>query len=179
MNGKYAIIRTKARLAQTSSSVSLLHCANLFYISRPAPQHLLRFSSLRAQYGHHVWRRRASVNHLDAPVVHSGSCDQVDWPISTLPRPSKNSEFGIVSHASLAIVSMAQYPDDDPIYFQAKSARAAAWRTRCKKIALLFQHLQIDLEFTSAEDAHAFLHVIEDIAMAAGNHFFYSYEVPQ
>jgi hypothetical protein len=90
-----------------------------------------------------------------------------------------NSEFGIVSHASLAIVSMAQYPDDDPIYFQAKSARAAAWRTRCKKIALLFQHLQIDLEFTSAEDAHAFLHVIEDIAMAAGNHFFYSYEVPQ
>jgi hypothetical protein len=90
-----------------------------------------------------------------------------------------NSEFGIVSHASPAIISMAQYPDDDPIYFQAKSARAAAWRTRCKKIALLFQHLQIDLEFTSVEDAHAFLHVIEDIAMTAGNNFFYSYEVPQ
>jgi hypothetical protein len=90
-----------------------------------------------------------------------------------------NNEFGIVSHSALPIISMAQYPDDDPIYFQATSARAAAWRTRCKKIALLFEHLQIDLEFTSVDDAQAFVRLIEDIAMSAGNPLFNSHELQQ
>lgn len=89
-----------------------------------------------------------------------------------------NGEFGITSHASLAITTLAQFPDDEPIYFEGKGARAASWRSKCKKISLLFQHLQIDLDFTSVDQAHGFLHVVEDIAMAAGNNFFYSYDVP-
>ncbi|KAH7081842.1 hypothetical protein BKA63DRAFT_550432 [Paraphoma chrysanthemicola] len=95
------------------------------------------------------------------------------------PGCRANNEFGIVSHSALPIISMAQYPDDDPIYFQATSARAAAWRTRCKKIALLFEHLQIDLEFTSVDDAQAFVRLIENIAMSAGNPLFNSHELQQ
>jgi histone acetyltransferase HTATIP len=89
-----------------------------------------------------------------------------------------NGEFGIVSQALLAITTLAQYPDDDPIYFEGKGARAASWRAKCKKVSLLFQHAQVDLEFASIEQAHSFLHMVEDIAMAAGNKFFYSYDVP-
>jgi hypothetical protein len=85
--------------------------------------------------------------------------------------------FGIVSPSSSSITTLAQYPDDEPICFEGKIARAASWRGKCKKIPLLFHHLQLDLEFASVDEAHAFLRVVEDIAMSAGNHFFYSYEV--
>lgn len=89
-----------------------------------------------------------------------------------------NGEFGIVSNAPSATPTLAQFPDEGAIYFAGKSARAAAWRAKCKKIVLLFEHCQIDLEFGTVDDAHDFLHTAEDIAMNAGNHFFYSYEVP-
>jgi histone acetyltransferase HTATIP len=89
-----------------------------------------------------------------------------------------NGEFGVVSPTSSAITNLVQFSDDEPIYFSGKNARAASWRGRCKKISLLFEFLQIDLEFAQVDAAHDFLHVVEDITMAAGNHFFYSYEVP-
>jgi histone acetyltransferase HTATIP len=89
-----------------------------------------------------------------------------------------NGEFGIVSASSSAMTTLAQYPDGEPVYFQGKTARAASWRAKCRKISLLFDHCQIDFEFTHVEAAHSFLRVVENIAMAAGNHFFYSYEVP-
>jgi hypothetical protein len=89
-----------------------------------------------------------------------------------------NGEFGIVSPQLLAVTTLAQFPDDEPLYFQGKNIHAAAWRARCKKISLRFEFLQIDLEFTAVDEAHTFLHVVEDIAMAAGNQFFSSYEVP-
>jgi hypothetical protein len=89
-----------------------------------------------------------------------------------------NGEFGIVSSSASAVTVLAQYPDDEPIYFQGKIACAASWRAKCKKVTLLFKHSQVDLEFAQVEEAHGFLHALEDIAMAAGNHFFYSYEVP-
>jgi hypothetical protein len=89
-----------------------------------------------------------------------------------------NGEFGIVSASASVMTTLAQYPDDDPIHFRGKLARAASWRAKCKKISLLFDHLQIDFEFLHVEAAHGFLHVVGDIAIAAGNQFFYSYEVP-
>jgi hypothetical protein len=89
-----------------------------------------------------------------------------------------NGEFGIVTYDSLSTATMVQFTDDEPVYFQAKIARAASFRSKCRKISLLFQHMQIDLEFTSPEQARTFLNMVEDISMAAGNHFFYTYEVP-
>lgn len=90
-----------------------------------------------------------------------------------------NGEFGMISISPDATPTLAQFPDDEPIFFQGKCARAAAWRSRCKKIVLLFEHCQIDLEFAAVDSAHDFLHAVEDIAMGAGNNFFYSYDVPQ
>ncbi|KAI4639122.1 uncharacterized protein J4E78_011010 [Alternaria triticimaculans] len=91
-----------------------------------------------------------------------------------------NAEFGFVDSTSFSIASVLRFPEtDEPIYFQAKTARAAAWRDKSKKVSVLFQHLQVDIEFASPDRARGFLDVLEDIATAAGNHFFYSYEVPQ
>jgi hypothetical protein len=91
-----------------------------------------------------------------------------------------NAEFGLIRYTAANIASVLRFPEtNEPMYFQAKNARAAAWRDKSKKVSILFQHLQLDLEFASPDRACAFLNVLEDIAMAAGNHFFYSYEVPQ
>ncbi|KAI4675788.1 uncharacterized protein J4E84_009941 [Alternaria hordeiaustralica] len=91
-----------------------------------------------------------------------------------------NAEFGFLKYTSSSIVSVLRFPEtNEPIYFEAKSARAAAWRDKSKKVSILFQHLQVDLEFAAPDQARSFLDVLEDIATAAGNHFFYSYEVPQ
>ncbi|KAI4638951.1 hypothetical protein J4E93_009701 [Alternaria ventricosa] len=91
-----------------------------------------------------------------------------------------NAEFGFVVYASASIAFVLRFPEtNEPIYFQAKTARAAAWRDKSKKVSILFQHLQVDLVFVAPDQARSFLDVLEDIATAAGNHFFYSYEVPQ
>ncbi|KAI4612400.1 uncharacterized protein J4E87_010301 [Alternaria ethzedia] len=91
-----------------------------------------------------------------------------------------NAEFGFVSTNHSGFATVLRFPEtNEPIYFQAKTARAAAWRDKSKKVSILFQHLQVDLEFASPDRARSFLDVLEDIATAAGNHFFYSYEVPQ
>jgi histone acetyltransferase HTATIP len=89
-----------------------------------------------------------------------------------------NGQFGVVYQSQLAVTTLAQFPDDEPVYLEGKCARAAAWRPKCKKISLLFQHAQLDLEFASVDQAHSFLHMVEDIVMAAGNRFFHSYDVP-
>jgi hypothetical protein len=123
---------------------------------------------------------------------NSGEYDAVTWDLqsftinlelksfglSRLYLDRANGEFGIVSASSSVMTTLAQYPDNEPIYFQGKMARAVSWRAKCKKISLLFNHYQIDFEFFHVEAAHSFLHVVENITMAAGNHFFYSYEVP-
>jgi len=91
-----------------------------------------------------------------------------------------NAEFGFVAYTSAGIAFVLRFPETNELmYFQAKSARAAAWRDKSKKASILFQHLQVDLEFAAPDQARSFLDVLEDIATAAGNHFFYSYEVPQ
>ncbi|KAI4640864.1 uncharacterized protein J4E79_011794 [Alternaria viburni] len=99
---------------------------------------------------------------------------------TTLFLDRANAEFGFVAYTSASIAFVLRFPEtNEPIYFQAKTARAAAWRDKSKKVSILFQHLQVDLEFASTDRARGFLDVLEDIATAAGNHFFYSYEVPQ
>ena len=99
---------------------------------------------------------------------------------TTLFLDRANAEYGFVVYTSASIAFVLRFPEtNEPIYFQAKTARAAAWRDKSKKVSILFQHLQVDLEFVSPDRARSFLDVLEDIATAAGNHFFYSYEVPQ
>ncbi|KAH8724399.1 histone acetyltransferase MYST2 [Phaeosphaeriaceae sp. PMI808] len=126
-------------------------------------------------------------------MYDTGDHSPITWPLQSFSvkhdyRPTgpwrllldrANGELGIVSaHQPLATMALAQFPDDEPIYFEAKTGRAASWRPKCKKVSLLFEHMQIDLEFITVDEAHRFLHTVEDIAMVAGNHHFYSYEVP-
>jgi hypothetical protein len=89
-----------------------------------------------------------------------------------------NGEFGIVYPSPTTAITLAQFPDDEPIYFQGKNVRATCWRSKCKKVTLLFEFLQVDLEFDDVQSACAFEYLVEQVVMTAGNHFFCSYEVP-
>lgn len=117
----------------------------------------------------------------------------VSWPLrsfaidkdSQLAGPADlfldraNGEFGFIRYTSLAVATVVQFPDtSEPVFFQVNGARAAAWRPKSRKISILFQYLQIDLEFNLPEHARGFLCVLQDLILAAGNHFFSSYEVP-
>ena len=99
---------------------------------------------------------------------------------ATLFLDRANAELGFIRYFTPNIASVAWGPEpDEPLYFQAKTARAAAWRDKSKKVSVLLWGVQLDLGFVSPDRARSFLDVLEDIATAAGNHFFYSYEVPQ
>jgi hypothetical protein len=87
-----------------------------------------------------------------------------------------NGEFGVVSVSPDATPVLAQYPNDEPIYFEGKTTRAVAWGPRHKKVILLFEHCQVDLEFATTDSAQDFVLAIEEIAMSAGNNYFSSYE---
>jgi histone acetyltransferase HTATIP len=89
-----------------------------------------------------------------------------------------NAEFGFIRYSAHHVAAILRFPDtDEPMYFQAEEARAAAWREKCKKVCVLFQHGQLDLEFASPDLARSFLDMLGDIMMAAGNQF-YTYGVP-
>jgi histone acetyltransferase HTATIP len=89
-----------------------------------------------------------------------------------------NAEFGFIRYSAHHVAAILRFPDtDEPMYFQAEDVRAAAWREKCKKVCVLFQHLQLDLEFASPDLARSFLDMLGDIMMAAGIQF-YAYEVP-
>lgn len=97
---------------------------------------------------------------------------------TTLFLDRANAEFGFVEYSSSYVASILRSPKtDEPAYFQAESMRAVAWRERCKKVCVLFQHLQLDLQFASPDLARSFLNMSGDLMMAAGNQF-YTYEVP-
>jgi len=132
---------------------------------------------------------------MPTPIITSPEEHQsVAWPIASfaIDRENKsgcsahlfldraNSEFGFIRYTTNAVAVVVQFPDTgEPIYFSIKDAQVAAWRDKCRKISILFQHLQVDLDFGSPDPARHFLGVLEDLAMAAGNHFFYSFEVPK
>lgn len=97
-----------------------------------------------------------------------------------------NSEFGLIYEIAPRVAVMAQFPDSDElIFFQVSQTRAACSREgqTCKKVCVLVQHLQIDLEFATADDASDFLHMLGRLATKVGNLEFEVYEaqsyVPQ
>ncbi|KAF2134565.1 histone acetyltransferase MYST2 [Dothidotthia symphoricarpi CBS 119687] len=92
-----------------------------------------------------------------------------------------NCEFGLLYPLDSGVAIMAQFPDnDEPIYFQVSGVCAASFRCNntCKKVCILMQNFQIDLEFTLAEHAQDFLQTLEQLATKLGNLYFQVYEVP-
>jgi histone acetyltransferase HTATIP len=89
-----------------------------------------------------------------------------------------NSEFGLFYHIAPGVGLMAQLTDDEPIYFQISRMRAACSRPgqTCKKVCVLMQHYQIDLEFTTADHASDFLHSLGRLATKVSNLSFEVFE---
>ncbi|KAF9696533.1 hypothetical protein EKO04_005325 [Ascochyta lentis] len=117
--------------------------------------------------------------------------DTVSWPLESFTvgkdfsssNPTRmfvdraTHEFGIIYHDSDSVAAVEQFSDtDEPVYFRAKTALAACWHSRCKKVSILFQHLQIDLKFCSIQQAREFLDAFKDAATSTLNSIFYAYE---
>ena len=117
--------------------------------------------------------------------------EAVSWPLEefavgkdlTSTNPTKifidrsTHEFGIVYYNSNSAAAVEQFPDtDEPVFFPAKNALLACWHSKCKKISVLFQHVQIDLGFRSAAEAREFLDTFEDAAATTQNISFCTYE---
>lgn len=94
-------------------------------------------------------------------------------------------EFGIVYYDSHSIAAVKQFPDTkEPVYFEAKTARAACKHDSCGKVTVLFQHVQLNLKFESSgasgcddhvsatTHAHGFINALEVLAGAAQNKAF-------
>jgi histone acetyltransferase HTATIP len=94
-------------------------------------------------------------------------------------------EFGIVYYNSQSIAAVEQFPDtEEPVYFEAKTARAACKHDSCGKVTVLFEHVQLNLKFEStgalgSEDhvsatthAHSFVNAVEVLAGAAQSKTF-------
>jgi histone acetyltransferase HTATIP len=94
-------------------------------------------------------------------------------------------EFGIVYYNSQSIAAVEQFPDtEEPVYFEAKTARAACKHDICGKVTVLFEHVQLNLKFEStgalgSEDhvsatthAHSFVNAVEVLAGAAQSKTF-------
>jgi histone acetyltransferase HTATIP len=91
-------------------------------------------------------------------------------------------EFGIIYYDVRSVATVQQFPDTDkPVYFEAKTARAACRQDNNEKITVLFQHLQLDLYFvsigrtdtddfvSSVKYAHEIVNALEGLAAAAQN----------
>ena len=86
-------------------------------------------------------------------------------------------EFGVVYYDLYSAAAVQQFPDtDEPVFFQASNALAACWHSKCKKVSLLCQHLQVDLGFHSIEEARDFLDTFEDATATTQNLSFCTYE---
>lgn len=99
-------------------------------------------------------------------------------------------EFGIVYYDSHSIAAVEQFPDtEEPVYFEAKTARAACKHDNCGKVTVLFEHLQLNLKFESSGTsgagdyvsamtyAHDFVNALEVLAGAAHNKTFRTHTV--
>ncbi|KAJ4991436.1 BTB/POZ domain-containing protein [Stagonosporopsis vannaccii] len=86
-------------------------------------------------------------------------------------------EFGIVYFHSDATATVEKFPDThEPIFFSAKDALAACWHNKCKKISILYHHVQINLVLQSASEARGFLDAFEDATGTTQNISFCTYE---
>ncbi|KAF3051363.1 hypothetical protein E8E11_010392 [Didymella keratinophila] len=94
-------------------------------------------------------------------------------------------EFGIVYYDSQSTAAVEQFPDtEEPVYFEAKTTRAACKHDSCGKVTVLFEHVQLNLKFESTgapgsadhisatTHAHRFVNALEVLAGAAQNKTF-------
>jgi histone acetyltransferase HTATIP len=118
--------------------------------------------------------------------------DPISWPIQSftvdhdfksadhayLLLDRANAEFGLFYHIVAGVGVMAQFPDNEPVYFAVAGCRAACSRPgqMCKKVCVMMQHFQIDLEFTTADHASDFLQSLGRLATKVGNMEFEVFE---
>ncbi|KAJ4331547.1 hypothetical protein N0V95_009863 [Ascochyta clinopodiicola] len=117
--------------------------------------------------------------------------DTVSWPLEsfTIGKDCNSSnptrvfvdraahEFGIIYYFANSVAAVEQYSDTgEPVYFQAKTALTACWHSKCKKVSVLFQHLQVDLQFCSTQEARDFLDAFKDSTKITQNNAFHAYE---
>lgn len=127
------------------------------------------------------------------PIPAFEEHEPIIWPVQSFtvdqdfksPHPAHlildraNSEFGLIYQIAPRVAIMAQFPDnDEPVFFQVSRTRAACSREgqTCKKVCVLVQHLQIDLEFATADNASDFMHMLGRLATKVGNLEFEVYE---
>jgi hypothetical protein len=89
-----------------------------------------------------------------------------------------NAEFGLFYHIAAGAGVMAQLHDNEPVYFEVSRCRAACSRPgqTCRKVCVLMQHFQIDLEFATADHASDFLQSLGRLATKVGNMVFEVFE---
>ncbi|KAF2028755.1 histone acetyltransferase MYST2 [Setomelanomma holmii] len=121
---------------------------------------------------------------IPVPSLHEHQ--SVIWPVQSFtvdhefksPAPAHllldraNSEIGLIYQIAPRVAVLAKLPDsDDPIFIRVSATRAACSRegNSCKKVCVLLEHMQIDLEFTTADDASVFLHTLGRLATRVGN----------
>ena len=124
------------------------------------------------------------MNSSATPIAREHS--SVSWPVQSFairndfksPDPGHvlldraNAEFGLVYQSNPGVAEMAQFPDTgEPIFFQASKARAICTRfnNTCKKVSVLMQYIQIDLEFMTSADARDFADKFGRITSKVGN----------
>lgn len=94
-------------------------------------------------------------------------------------------DFGIVCFDKHSIAAVKRFPDTgEPVYFEARTTRAACKHYNCGKVTILFEHLQLNLKFestgaSSSDDhisatthAHEFVNALEVLTGAAQNKTF-------
>jgi hypothetical protein len=91
-----------------------------------------------------------------------------------------NAEFGLFFHIAAGVGTIAQLLDDEPVYFEVSRCRAACSRPglSCKKVCVLMQNTQIDLEFSTADHASNFMQILRRLATKVGNMEFAVFEAP-
>jgi histone acetyltransferase HTATIP len=118
--------------------------------------------------------------------------EPVSWPVQSFtvdhdfksPSPAyllldrANAAFDLFYHVAAGVGVMAQLPDNEPVYFEVSGTRAACSRPSqtCKKVCVLMQHSQIDLEFATSDHAGDFLQSLGRLATKVGNLNFEIFE---
>lgn len=129
------------------------------------------------------------------PIVNASEDMLTFWPLQSYAlsknsrsnQPSQiyldrtNAEFGIIYTLDTGLCVLADAPDtDEPVYFQVSHTRAVCSRSNqaCKKVCVLLQNSQLDLEFKNGESASDFQDTLCRLANKVGNAYFEIFEAP-
>ena len=86
-------------------------------------------------------------------------------------------EFGAVYYnLNSAAIPQRLEGTEEPAFFSVKYALAACWHSKSRKVSILLEYAQVDLEFHTVEEAREFLNTFEDAAATTQNNSFCSYE---